>query len=829
MPLSMLKPSDLKLSGRVPFISLFLVSLASIAFEISLTRYFAVANWSEYGYWVISIAMTGYSVSGVLLTLFKDFLVKRASVLFFVIPVLLMISASAGYFATCVNPFNPLELQNEELWRSQLVNIGTYYLTLFPVFFLSGLYIGLNFIIWHEKITLLYGYDLVGAGFGAILMLCAMFFVHPFYLPAVIMPFWLITCFLNVRPLKAKPVLLLLCVFVFIMCEWTVVHDNRADYFQYKTIYTALNVEGNRVNERIKSPKGYFHVLSNFTERPDVPLSNNYSLLGVKGPPLSYGLYKDGTRITSLPKQEPKNNLPYIGYAKAALDAFPYALKKYPAVLLIGASGGFKIRESLILGASPVTAIEPDTVIYGLLSGNRYGDALRVNKNVTLILSSPQSFLAKNKQYFDIIDIASDFMDESDSNRYAFTVEAFREYLRSLRNDGVLSVPVSIKEFTVYALKLVETIREALRQSGISEPEKHILVYRSAWSVRILVSVKPFTPSVIKKLRAFCDDRSFDTSYFPGIENEKVEIYNDLPSISIEEEKETSSSGGASDALKDDILKQLGRNHEKFLSDYFFNVSPATNDRPFFYSILRLSKLKSILSRISLIPKEEIGELINMAVLLQSALFALLILFLPALARFSLKGRGGGVFLLKSIVYFSCLGLSFLFLEIILIAKFTYFLNDSTSSFAVVLSSMLIFSGLGSFFAGRFVDAPQKGVRVSVCVILLSIGFYFMFMNPILLIFLNAPFPVKIMLICVLVASLSFVMGFPFSLGLSALKGERASFVPWAWALNGAFSVVSTPIVNLLSVSYGYTAVFILSAALYMLVLFTFPVGADKK
>ncbi len=271
------------------------------------------------------------------------------------------------------------------------------------------------------------------------------------------------------------------------------------------------------------------------------------------------------------------------------------------------------------------------------------------------------------------------------------------------------------------------------------------------------------------------------------------------------------------------------QNHKKFSSDYFFNISPATNDRPFFYSILRLSKLKSILSRISLIPKEEIGELVNAAVLFQSALFALLILFLPALARFSLKRQGDAVFLLKSIVYFSCLGLSFLFLEIILIAKFTYFLNDSTSSFAVVLSSMLIFSGLGSFFAGRFVDAPQKGVRISVCVLLLTLGFYYLFLNPVLLLFLNALFVVKIAVICVLVASLSFVMGFPFSLGLSALKGARASFIPWAWGLNGAFSVVSTPLVNLLSVSYGYTAVFLLSAALYALVLFTFPVGVEKK
>ena len=40
-------------------VPLFLVSLAAVGYETALTRYFAVAKWSEYGYWVISIVMVG--------------------------------------------------------------------------------------------------------------------------------------------------------------------------------------------------------------------------------------------------------------------------------------------------------------------------------------------------------------------------------------------------------------------------------------------------------------------------------------------------------------------------------------------------------------------------------------------------------------------------------------------------------------------------------------------------------------------------------------------------------------------------------------------------
>ena len=43
-------------------VPLFLVSLAAVGYETALTRYFAVAKWSEYGYWVISIVMVGFAL-----------------------------------------------------------------------------------------------------------------------------------------------------------------------------------------------------------------------------------------------------------------------------------------------------------------------------------------------------------------------------------------------------------------------------------------------------------------------------------------------------------------------------------------------------------------------------------------------------------------------------------------------------------------------------------------------------------------------------------------------------------------------------------------------
>ena len=80
--------------GR-PMLALFLVSLAAVGYEIALTRYFAVAKWSEYGYWVISIVMVGFALSGVILALWRDIFVRHAERLMAALPTLLVASAAA--------------------------------------------------------------------------------------------------------------------------------------------------------------------------------------------------------------------------------------------------------------------------------------------------------------------------------------------------------------------------------------------------------------------------------------------------------------------------------------------------------------------------------------------------------------------------------------------------------------------------------------------------------------------------------------------------------------------------------------------------------------
>jgi len=913
------------------YLGIFLVCLASIAFEIFLVRHFAITNWSEYGYWVISMAMAGYSVSGVVLCLFGPFFERRAGTLFFALPVAMLLLAAGGYAALGLIPFNPLELQNEVLWTGQLANIGRYYLALFPFFFAAGLYVGLSFLAKQEDIPRIYMADLVGAGLGAAALLASLAFTPPFLAPLFLLPPLALAALTSLpgERTAARLGAAALALAAAGLAAVIVVRWNHAAFSQYKPVSVALNVEDNRQLREIRSPRGYYQLLENYMERHDPDLSNNYELLGAGGPPPALGLYRDGERLAALPRDPGYDT----GYIKAALDSLPYLLRRPDRVLLAGGRGGFRVREALELGAHQVDTVESDPVLLKILlahaaSAPPTGYSMRLPlsdrppaqnatdggpetaaQNATSAaapvpvakapdhakaqgqaaakphaktpahakpatkhkapphpasarpaqaqpmppqpvtiqpvpahpahipvaafragrdapvghaspprLGSPLVAAREAEKPYSVIDVSPEFLDQGQANKYVLTAEGVAGLVRALGENGLLSLPMGIGELPVYALKAVATARAGLLLAGVEDPARHLLVVRSAFTARILVSRRPFNARDIKAAKAFATERSFDLSYFPGIDPAHEEIFNDLPPVSFENVTTAAEddSAAATDALRDDLVAFLRDGRADSSAFRFFNLTPSTQDRPFFHEIIRLSRIPEALSRIELLPRQEIGYLVNVAVLAQAGLFALVVFLLPLLRR---RGLGGlpRRSVLAGFGYFLCLGLGFLFVEIVLIERVTFFLNDPALAFALVLSAMLIASGLGSAFSSRFVRRPRAGIRLA-CGLAATLAAAAGLLLPRLLdLALAWPDPAKLALAVAVAAPLGFCMGMPFPLALSTYRGTRSSFIPWAWSVNGAFSVVATPLANILAVSFGYSAVFAAALALYAL------------
>ena len=321
-------------------IPLFLISLATVGFEIALTRYFAVAKWSEYGYWVISIVLAGFALSGVMMALARDFFARWGRQFQAVLPAALIVAAAVGYHFVTTNPFNPLQLQNQATFEPQLVNIALYYLCLLPFFFLSGVYISLSFVLNDTRIGIVYGFDLTGAGVGALMALGLMWWVHPFQLlPCLLVP-------LGVASLFGPRRMVLAAVVALVGGEALLLGADGAAFNDFKAIYAPLHVPDTKLVSETRTPRRLYMVLDDFTERMDTDVSNNAGQLGLPGPPATLGLYRDGNRLAALPKP----GMVDVGYAKATLAALPYALRPGGSALVLGASGGFRDPEVRALG-----------------------------------------------------------------------------------------------------------------------------------------------------------------------------------------------------------------------------------------------------------------------------------------------------------------------------------------------------------------------------------------------------------------------------------------------------------------------------------------------
>ena len=104
-----------------------------------------------------------------------------------------------------------------------------------------------------------------------------------------------------------------------------------------------------------------------------------------------------------------------------------------------------------------------------------------------------------------------------------------------------------------------------------------------------------------------------------------------------------------------------------------------------------------------------------------------------------------------------------------------------------------------------------------------------MILDPLLQALLGWPLPLKVAVLVVLSAPLGVALGSPFPLGLTLFRGKNSHFLPWAWSLNGSFSVVATPLANLLAVSAGYKLVLFVSLFLYIIVYLAFPAAEGPQ
>ena len=206
-----------------------------------------------------------------------------------------------------------------------------------------------------------------------------------------------------------------------------------------------------------------------------------------------------------------------------------------------------------------------------------------------------------------------------------------------------------------------------------------------------------------------------------------------------------------------------------------------------------------------------------LVLLAQSVVIAAVLILLP-LAKFSRQGLSvphRGSFL----VYFAGLGLGFIMIEIALLQRFTLFLGQPVYTFAVVLAALLIFTGIGAALSDRFGASARKSLRVIVPLILLTL-LVTAFLTPYIFnVALGWSLLARVVVSVVILAPLGILLGMPFPSGLRIIGEEVPSLVPWAWGVNGFFTVIGTVGALILGMALGFKAVLVVAAACYLIAL----------
>jgi len=273
----------------------------------------------------------------------------------------------------------------------------------------------------------------------------------------------------------------------------------------------------------------------------------------------------------------------------------------------------------------------------------------------------------------------------------------------------------------------------------------------------------------------------------------------------------------------------LDRNTSKdFQEKYPLDISPVTDDRPFFYLTDKWKNFFIYLDRsVKARAHFPIVFTIVLVVLSISILFCGIFIILP------LKIKGIGDFSGRSsilfLIYFILLGLAFMFVEITLMTKMALFLGHPTYSLSVVLFSLLIFTGIGSYLSSLSKLGDGKTMILDVCV-LFVIGFsYFFVMDKILAGALPLGHLTRAAIAVLLIAPIGICLGMPFPLGLKRLGEENSVMIPWAWGVNGCASVMGSVLALVFAQAFGFWNTLLLALGFYIIAAIIFSMIFFKR
>jgi len=263
-----------------------------------------------------------------------------------------------------------------------------------------------------------------------------------------------------------------------------------------------------------------------------------------------------------------------------------------------------------------------------------------------------------------------------------------------------------------------------------------------------------------------------------------------------------------------------------------YRLAPVTDNKPFFNMIRKtVTQLNTHSSKYidggtvkilnaQLLPFLSRDILSFFVVGAVSILFAMIFIFVPLLGSSVGKARwrGRGWYL----VYFSCLGAGFIIIELMLIQIFTKLIGFPTHTFAVVLFSLLFAAGIGSAASKKWrLHLGRRWHVIFMAILTVSVVFLSVY-QPLFAKLLQYNLPLRIIAATAMMLPLGFFLGMPFPLGMYRLGQVEPQGIPWAWGMNGFFTVFGGFLSLICAFFFGFQMALIFALCIYILAWFCF-------
>jgi hypothetical protein len=775
--------------------------------ELSLTRIFSVTMYYHFAFMAISIALFGLSASGVYVFLmrerWKDVPTER----------LLATHAFAYTIGTVVALFVLVNLRvGLSYTPSNIAVMSLVYLLSAIPFFLGGATISLAISRLSANINAVYAADLLGAGAGCLLLMPALNILGA---PNAIVVSALMGAAAGALMGRggiprgwrtamacAVPLILVTALYGKFDVSTTKGHEGHPVLFSKWNSFSRIGV--------YEQPYGAWSLSEKYTgPLPDSRLMDIDSAAGTQ-------ILKFGGNLKDVSYLQ--YELTALGYrlygappAPPSASASPKSLSDEGgpfSALVIGTGGGRDLLSALVFGASTVDGVEINPIIVNDVMRDRFADysgRVYAHPNVSVAVEDGRSYVRRSPKQYDIIQASLvDTWAATAAGAYAlsenslYTVEAFEDYLDHLTDRGVLSV----SRWVFDGLRLISLAQEAGARRGWN-PADRLAIIQQDKIATFLLKKTPFTPQEVQTLADAADNLGFAILYLPG---RPVQTFGDS---------------------RDDYARLLlSPDRHAFYHQYPLDVTPTTDDRPFFFNTMRLrnhSFVAPVLRLFGMHVERPVnpgawatGGLTALLVLLAISSFLIVLFILGPLAVTSRGTLGIGWF--PALAYFACLGGAFMLIEVALLQRFVLLLGHPVYSLTVTLFSLLLGTGLGSMLSRRIGDLTLRRFATLACLAVAVVALLWgSVLPPIVQAAIGWPLALRVLLAVALMTPAGMVMGIPLPAGVRLLAATRPQLVAWAWGMNGALSVLGAILAVFIAMNWGFSVTLLCGAIIYAL------------